>query len=391
MKTLAKPGAGIRSPQYGAFASFQGTPSRTVSDTAMPFTLDGSSSWKDAFRSLGNDLAAPFTNPVPAHQGTLGVVSQWLGGALAVVQAPAALLDTGFALLTADLAEAWPAFPAVKIGLGFHLGPPHGHVHPPWGPLPTLGPVLLPGAINVLINGLPAARAGDVGVAITCGSLFPPVEIVLGSSKVFIGGSRAARMLDGTRQDNPVEGAGLSKLQTLQKWAGRAAGALGVATQSMDAEQSLAEADKAAAGARQSLARAEELDRMAVGADSEQAAAAAAAEARMQAAEFEAQAEAQVANAQGQSLGAVLSAAQMAADAAADALRIPIGKDPGVGPGTGNLVASSFDVLIGGFPCPNLWEKLKKGLLKAALGLSRKPRPTKDKSRETSPSSCPEN
>ena len=60
------------------------------------------------------------------------------------------------------------------------------------------------GSITVLLGGLPAARAGDIGLAITCGSLAPPFEVFTGSSNVFIGGARAARMLDLTKHCNPT-------------------------------------------------------------------------------------------------------------------------------------------------------------------------------------------
>lgn len=56
----------------------------------------------------------------------------------------------------------------------------------------TLGvptPIIPPGALNVLIAGLPAARMGD-----TCGA----DVIIRGSATVFIGGLPAARMADQT-------------------------------------------------------------------------------------------------------------------------------------------------------------------------------------------------
>ncbi|MBJ6751029.1 PAAR domain-containing protein [Geomonas anaerohicana] len=56
----------------------------------------------------------------------------------------------------------------------------------------TLGvptPIIPPGAPNVLIAGLPAARMGD-----TCGA----DVIIMGSMTVFIGGLPAARMADPT-------------------------------------------------------------------------------------------------------------------------------------------------------------------------------------------------
>ncbi len=53
------------------------------------------------------------------------------------------------------------------------------------------GPVTAPGMPTVLIQGLPAARVGDI---LTC--VGPPDVIVKGSSGVFIGKQPAARMLD---------------------------------------------------------------------------------------------------------------------------------------------------------------------------------------------------
>jgi uncharacterized Zn-binding protein involved in type VI secretion len=55
------------------------------------------------------------------------------------------------------------------------------------------GPTLPPGAITVLIGGLPAARLTDL---LTC--VGPPDVIVSGSPTVLIGGLPAARMLDMT-------------------------------------------------------------------------------------------------------------------------------------------------------------------------------------------------
>jgi uncharacterized Zn-binding protein involved in type VI secretion len=55
------------------------------------------------------------------------------------------------------------------------------------------GPILPPGAVTVLIGGLPAARVGDMAVCVG-----PPDVIALGSFKVMIGGMPAARMGDMT-------------------------------------------------------------------------------------------------------------------------------------------------------------------------------------------------
>ncbi len=55
------------------------------------------------------------------------------------------------------------------------------------------GPILPPGCPTVLIQGLPAARQGDMA---TCAG--PPDVIAMGSASVIIGGQLAARMGDMT-------------------------------------------------------------------------------------------------------------------------------------------------------------------------------------------------
>jgi uncharacterized Zn-binding protein involved in type VI secretion len=137
------------------------------------------------------------------------------GGVAAVREAQGALATTGavFGLLTAAeqavstalSAIPFPAFPAVRI-TDTDIGLPHAHSHPPNltppnpvpVPLPSTGPVipipLLSGASRVLINGMPAARCGDMGMGVWCGGFFPMYEIFLGSSSVWIEGARAARL-----------------------------------------------------------------------------------------------------------------------------------------------------------------------------------------------------
>jgi uncharacterized Zn-binding protein involved in type VI secretion len=62
------------------------------------------------------------------------------------------------------------------------------------GPTPHVGgPILPPGSPTVLIDGLAAARVGDVA---TCTG--PPDTIAAGSATVLIGGMPAARMGDAT-------------------------------------------------------------------------------------------------------------------------------------------------------------------------------------------------
>ena len=60
------------------------------------------------------------------------------------------------------------------------------------GPVPHVGgPILPPGAMTVMIGGLPAARVSDM-----CICVGPPDVITMGSMKVLIGGMPAARMGD---------------------------------------------------------------------------------------------------------------------------------------------------------------------------------------------------
>lgn len=314
----------------------------------------GANAKLDAMADVLNTTAAPFMNAAPAHQGALGEVQRCVGAGLSLLRVPDALLDTGFAMATAGIASSFPSMPAAVIGLGVHLGIPHTHTHPPSlvppappVPLPSIGTVMLAGAVNVLVNGVPAARAGDVGIAITCGSLAPPLEVILGSSSVFIGGQRAARVGDMTRHCNPMPVGAFGKAM------GAVAAAMG------------------AVGAAVKLADAERADAQAAAADSA------------------AEADAAAAAAAGASLGAALTAAQAAADAAALAMQLVIGKDPAGPPGVGAITVGSGNVMIGGFPCPNLMETLK-GLLRAAKGLRRKADPTVDAEGDAGagPASC---
>jgi uncharacterized Zn-binding protein involved in type VI secretion len=61
------------------------------------------------------------------------------------------------------------------------------------------GPILPPGCPTVLIGGLPAARVGDMAVCVG-----PPDVIAMGSFTVFIGGMPAARMGDMTAHGGSV-------------------------------------------------------------------------------------------------------------------------------------------------------------------------------------------
>ncbi len=61
------------------------------------------------------------------------------------------------------------------------------------------GPILPPGAITVLIGGLPAARVGDM-----CTCVGPPDVIALGCFTVLIGGMPAARLGDMTAHGGAI-------------------------------------------------------------------------------------------------------------------------------------------------------------------------------------------
>ncbi|MGE3630418.1 MAG: PAAR domain-containing protein [Sandaracinaceae bacterium] len=157
----------------------------------------------------------PSSNPVclAAHYASaiMGVV-----GYVEEVQ------NVGLAALTAPIAAILPPLPAMTLG-GVSLGIPHTHIHPPSLippappiPLPSIGVVTAPGALSVAVSGMPAARAGDVGMIITCGTIAPPFELVLGSSNTFFAGSRAARIgTDMQFHDNPVPMEGFNALMAV--------------------------------------------------------------------------------------------------------------------------------------------------------------------------------
>jgi uncharacterized Zn-binding protein involved in type VI secretion len=256
------------------------------------------------------------------------------------------LLNEGFATATNSIAQALPSFPAATL-LSIAMGLPHAHIaHPPSGPppvpptpLPPIGPVMLGTCVSVLINSKPAARCGDLGYNPTCCGLPPIFEIFTGSSKVFIGGARAARALDITYHCKPVPPAGAAARGTAaaMKTAMKAAMIAGaIAQKAMAAVQIAGMAAQIASIAGDAVEAV----------DSDDAAMSAAL-----------------------GMSAAMAAAQMAADAVAMALGAAMGKDPCVPPGTlGTIVMGSPNVLIGGFPMPT-WMNIAKGLLKLVKGL----------------------
>lgn len=288
----------------------------------------------DALAGVINRTAEPFQHAPPPEQGNVGKVSNIVNGVLGVAGAPFELLDTGMALVASPLAKLMPGMPATVITTP-HIGMPHAHAHPPSSmmPLPSLGATIGAGSVGVLIGGMPAARASDIGVAPTCGSLFPLFEIFTGSSNTFIGGSRAARMLvDSTLHCTP--GGGAAKLAgKIMNVAGKTLAVGSVAAQGLSAAAIQTEAD---------ATRAE---------DSQGAAA--------------------------KDGTAAMLAAQAAADAAALALSLLMGKDPGIPPSKGSLMVGNPTVLIGGIPLPDAFVML--GLLKALKKLKRGKKPAHDK------------
>ena len=83
-----------------------------------------------------------------------------------------------------------PPMPASRVG-DMHICP---MVTPGVPPIPHVGgPVLPPGAITVLIGGMPAARVTDM-----CLCVGPPDVIVMGAMTVIVCGMPQARIMDPT-------------------------------------------------------------------------------------------------------------------------------------------------------------------------------------------------
>ncbi|MCA9609131.1 MAG: PAAR domain-containing protein [Myxococcales bacterium] len=193
----------------------------------------------DVMGDVLNDALDPFTQLPWDEDGSIDWLSYTLNMAQGVLGALGILeniVDHGIAVLLAPFAQMME-MPAAQLG-ALHVGMPHGHTHPPSlvppnpvpVPLPSLGSVMLSGAVTVLIGGVPAARAGDIGLAPTCGSIAPAFLIVTGSSSVFIGGGRAARMGDLTIHCNPILAA-ILKFEQAAAVMGAIGGAIGVASQ----------------------------------------------------------------------------------------------------------------------------------------------------------------
>jgi RHS repeat-associated protein len=265
-------------------------------------------------------------------------VQTFIGGFLGAITKPLDMLNFGVAKLGqwTGLEKAIGSRPAARLYRDYVRGFPHGHTHPPFVMPPSTGIVVCAGARNVLINGEPAARTGDMGFAAWCGGWVPIFEVLTGSSSVFIGGARASRQsIDITLHcfPNPLSKAGLIISGVAMAFSA-GMGALGYFAAAIDLEnyQELAES-----------------------ADSE---------------EFAAMMEAE---AKAAGIGAEKAKEQTLADLAAMAMSLLMGLDPGVPPFLclGRFVSGSPNVLIGGFPMPG-WDMILRGLGKLIRPLARR-------------------
>lgn len=322
--TPAAPPAAPSSEPPGTWDTLCTSLSDTVGKSVKPFT--------DTFGD-----SPPGTPPGPSNP--VKAVSDVAGGIMGMINLPLDLINTGIAVSTNFISQALPSFPAATLG-ALYVGIPHGHVHPPSlippatvpVPLPSLGPVTLGTCVTVLISGLPAARAGDIGFAPTCGGFYPVFEVFTGSSKVFIGGGRAARMLDMCKACQPAGPS--SAIDTALSIIGPSLGLLGAASDAVDAVQA---------------------------SDAEMASAMA--------------------------LSASMKAAQAAADAVAEAIKASMGSDPAATPTGGMISMGAPNVLVGGFPMPNIPNPVIALLKKGAAW--RKKRRQNHEEAETQPCGCP--
>ncbi|KUZ74498.1 hypothetical protein WI36_13610 [Burkholderia ubonensis] len=316
--------------------------SESKADTACDSLLDTVKSTFD-----------PFKQTFSSDGSALHHVSEAVNALASLQSAPSQLLNTGIAQI--PLLDKMPGMPAATIGVP-HLGTPHAHSHPPSSgfPLPSIGATIGSGCLSVLIGGIPAARVLDIGIAPTCGGLTPYFDIQTGSSNTFFGGMRAARMgIDMTRHCNPMGHVGKS--------GGKAAGA---------AEKT----EEAAGEAAQVTNRAKRLGRAGKAWKVGNAAVGPASGAATAADDAS----------QGEIETTAMMAAQTAADLAMMLLGNLMGKDPGIEPSMGMLIAGNPTVLVGGFPMPDsqmMWHGVKHGI-------GKKVRPKRPKQAQKLDSEC---
>lgn len=234
---------------------------------------------------------------------------------------PIELIDVTVAVLAAKLGAGLELSAATTFT--FHLGSPHTHLHSPACPLPlpSFGPVLLGNCRSVLIRGRPAARVEDLGLAVGCGTFTPPFQITTGSSKVFIGGKRAARFGDFTKHCQTVAKIIPSTLDALGQLLPTA-----TAQALMHTENKRHARDERAASEAMSMAT-----------DGPQ----------------HALALTLAAESEGHALAAEIQGKQAFHNAAAVAASLLLGKDPSVTPCFGALITGDPQVVIGGIPLPS--------------------------------------
>ncbi|WP_020394446.1 PAAR domain-containing protein [Thiolinea disciformis] len=294
---------------------------------------------------------APEPYPPTRPTNALHTISQGISSVVGAPQQLVEKFEVGFAKATSSIAAVFPSMPAATL-MSLTLGLPHAHVaHPPSGPppipptpLPPMGPVTAGVSIQVLINGMPAARCGDIILNPTCCGILPLGEIKTGSSNVFIGGARAARQLMDITMHCPVVNSAGNRAQATAQKAQQAAEQVSKLSKAIAIAGKVMQVGGIAA---QGLAIAGDVVESV---ESDNAAMSAAL-----------------------AQNAAMMAAQMAADAAAMALAAAMGKDPAAPPGTPGTIITpgAVNVIIGGFPMIATMA-LAKGLMNILKGLLKK-------------------
>ncbi|MCA9636763.1 MAG: RHS repeat protein, partial [Myxococcales bacterium] len=260
------------------------------------------------------------------------------------------------------------ASPAASVG-DLHIGSPHVHLLPVPHPMPlTVGPITSGCCQSVTVRGWPAARVGDFGFA-ACLCAAPFFKIKTGSSSVFIGGKRAARMFDisqhGTAPMTPAEMVKAVVNGARKTVAVLARGRRQVNECEEEAKREMEEASRAmldllesatgaagyvsaAAGPAGAAARRGSLvQRVATDAQ-------VSTELRATVAAAIADASSASATASAVAMAGKVAASQMGTDADATAIEAAMALDPTTPPSIGALVAFRDNVVIGGFPTPDI-------------------------------------
>lgn len=303
---------------------------------------------RDALKEVVDKALAPIEAEPPKDETAAGTALRLVLAGLSVCSLPGDLAGTGIAMATAGFGKSFE-LPASTMG-DLHVGTLHAHAHPPLMPgppppvplyLPSIGLLGVGGCYSVLIGGAPAARAGDLGISFTCGTLAPPFQVYTGSSKVFIGGARAARLGDitkhcqsgGSKKPPPVPPPRPPLDRKLLGLDGirLGLGAIGVHRAGEEAAASRALAETSA-GIASAAGTAEEAAEAAAIARSAEAAAA------------------------GHALSQAKRGEQLVADGLAAAASHVMGKDPGVPSCYGGIFSGRLKVFVGGFPVPPLLE-----------------------------------